>query len=139
MNLRPTPAGTARGARIALAVAGVASLAGCFPYSGCGHMGMMGLGSSSALRQLVFAAALITVIYLIFQSDRPSKPSQPPAPAPPPDASDRQPLTPGDPAADAADRPPESAASPLDVIKMRYARGEIDRETFETMKRDLGH
>lgn len=30
--------------------------------------------------------------------------------------------------------PPQS---PLDVLKARYARGEIDRETFERMKRDL--
>lgn len=27
--------------------------------------------------------------------------------------------------------------SPLDVLKMRYARGEITREQFEQMKRDL--
>ncbi len=30
--------------------------------------------------------------------------------------------------------PPES---PLEILKRRYARGEIDRETFERMKRDL--
>ena len=29
------------------------------------------------------------------------------------------------------------AESPLDILKKRYARGEIDRETFERMKRDL--
>lgn len=27
--------------------------------------------------------------------------------------------------------------SPLDVIKLRYARGEISREQFEALKRDL--
>jgi len=27
--------------------------------------------------------------------------------------------------------------SALDVLKKRYARGEIDRETFETMKKDI--
>ena len=29
------------------------------------------------------------------------------------------------------------AAGPLDVAKMRYARGEITREEFETMRQDL--
>lgn len=27
--------------------------------------------------------------------------------------------------------------APLDVIKLRYARGEITREQYETLKRDL--
>lgn len=27
--------------------------------------------------------------------------------------------------------------SPLDILKKRYARGEIDRETFERMKKDI--
>jgi uncharacterized membrane protein len=30
-----------------------------------------------------------------------------------------------------------TAQTPLDVLKMRYARGEITREQFELMKKDL--
>lgn len=29
--------------------------------------------------------------------------------------------------------------TPLDILKKRYARGEITREQFELMKRDLGY
>lgn len=32
-------------------------------------------------------------------------------------------------------RPP--AESPLVILKTRYVRGEIDKETYETMKRDI--
>ncbi len=122
-----------RSGRIALAVAGIASFAGCLPYHGCAHLGMIGLGSSpSMLRQLVILAALVIVIYLVLQSTRPSKTS------PPPDwqvkESIREQL-----AQPGSESPGGRPDNPLDVIRMRYARGEIDRETFETMKRDLGY
>ncbi len=134
--------------RVALAIGGIASFAGCLPYHGCAHLGMIGLGSSpSLLRQLIILAALVIVVYLVLQSTRPSKTS------PPPDwqvkESVREQLAqPGQPGATArpdsgettpSESPGGRTENPLDVIRMRYARGEIDRETFETMKRDLGY
>lgn len=40
---------------------------------------------------------------------------------------------------DAHERPPsaETPPSPLDVLKMRFARGEITKEEFEEMRRAL--
>ncbi len=34
-------------------------------------------------------------------------------------------------------RPPARQEDPLEILKARYARGEITREEFEQMKRDL--
>jgi putative membrane protein len=36
-----------------------------------------------------------------------------------------------------APRTPTSNQAPLDILKTRYARGEITKEQFEEMKRDL--
>lgn len=33
--------------------------------------------------------------------------------------------------------PPSSNQTPLDILKLRYAKGEITQEQFEQMKRDL--
>lgn len=35
--------------------------------------------------------------------------------------------------------PPPRERSPMDILRERYAKGEIDQETFERMKRDLEH
>ncbi len=37
-----------------------------------------------------------------------------------------------------ASTPPPAGDSPLDILKRRYARGEINREEFDEKKRDLG-
>lgn len=34
-------------------------------------------------------------------------------------------------------RPASSSESPLEILKKRYARGEITKEEFETMKKNL--
>jgi putative membrane protein len=34
-------------------------------------------------------------------------------------------------------RPPEQKETPMDVLRMRFARGEITKEQFEEMRRDL--
>jgi len=48
---------------------------------------------------------------------------------------DRGPTAPGvTPASPAA---PAAAESPMDVAKLRYARGELTREEFEALKQDL--
>lgn len=39
---------------------------------------------------------------------------------------------------DGAVKSPLGYETPLDVLKKRYAKGEIDREEFESRKRDLG-
>ncbi len=36
-----------------------------------------------------------------------------------------------------APAPPAGPMTPTDVVKMRYARGEISKEEYETMRRDL--
>ena len=34
-------------------------------------------------------------------------------------------------------QPPQASQTPLEILKARYAGGEIDREEYEQMRRDL--
>lgn len=34
---------------------------------------------------------------------------------------------------------PPHYETPLDILKQRYARGEIDRDSYERMKKDIGY
>jgi len=34
-------------------------------------------------------------------------------------------------------QPPQAGQTPLEILKARYARGEIDREQYDQMRRDL--
>ena len=39
----------------------------------------------------------------------------------------------------AGNKQSDTQESPLDILKRRYARGEIDRETYERIKKDLNN
>lgn len=76
-------------------------------------------GGLSFLLLLVIAGLLVYLVVLLKRDS-----GRPPAAAPP-----------------AGTNPPPAAPgllTPEEVIKMRYARGEITRDEFETMRRDLG-
>lgn len=70
-------------------------------------MGWLGMLVGIAFWVLVFLALILLVKLLLQSTDRPSRP---PAPG---------------------------RKTPLDIIKERYARGEIDKEEFEIKKKDL--
>lgn len=74
-------------------------------------------GSLSFLLLLAIAGLLIYLIVLL-RSDRSGAGRAAAPPAPEPGAA------PG-------------LLTPIEVVKMRYARGEITREEYETMRRDL--
>lgn len=76
-------------------------------------------GGLSFLLLLVITGLLTYLVVLVKRDAGRTRTAAPPAPTNPP------PAAPG-------------LLTPDEVIRMRYARGEITRDEFETMRRDLG-
>ncbi len=74
---------------------------------GWGRMMHYGFGYGGIFMWIVFLIVIGLLIYFILQSQK----------------------TKG--------RPPAQGESPLDILKKRYAKGEISKEDFDRMKRDL--
>lgn len=79
-----------------------------------GHMGGIGLGELLlvGLLMLVFLGGVIALAFLAIRGVRNS-------------------------AGQAAGESGSSSGNPMEILKQRYARGEIDREEFQRMKDDL--
>jgi len=83
---------------------------GCFGPQGRGGWGSMmhyGFGYGGMFMWIIFLIAVGLLIYFIVQAQK----------------------TKG--------RTPTQSESPLDILKRRYAKGEIAREEYERMKKDL--
>jgi len=85
-----------------------------YNYGGGGMMGpwmMGGFGFMGPILMLLFVAALVgAVVWLVQTASRSGGPAAPMG----------------------------GAETPLDILKRRYASGEITKKEFEAMKRDLG-
>ncbi len=73
-----------------------------------GNWGWLGAITGGVFMLLFWAALILVIVWLIRNVFQPSRPSS-----------------------------PTTSHSPLDIAKERYARGEITREQFEQLKRDL--
>ena len=83
----------------------------CWWGFGSGYMGGWGMGGFGPLSMLLFWGLLITGAVLLIKWSI---------------QAFRRPST-----------DPRNASSPLDIIKKRYARGEIDQEEFKRMQQAL--
>lgn len=79
----------------------------------------MGGGLSLLLLLVILGLLVYLVVLLKRDSNKPVVRSSTPSYAPPP------PSSPG-------------VLTPSEVVKMRYARGEITREEYETIRKDIG-
>lgn len=86
-------------------------LVGLADVEGCGFIGgwnyMMNFGYGGMLMWIIFAVILVVAIYFIINNSKSNE------------------------------SPGRSKQTSLDIIKERYAKGEISEEEFEKMKRNL--
>ncbi len=88
------------------------SASGCCPYRpvggwGDGYMMHYGFGYGGMFMWLIFLIVLGVAVYFIIQTSKSKEITGP------------------------------AQETPLDIIKKRYAKGEITKEEFESMKKDL--
>lgn len=77
------------------------------PHGPGGYGGMMHYGFGGIFMWIIFLIAIVLLVYFIVQTQK------------------------------MKGRPPTQSESHMDILKKRYAKGEITKEEYERMKKDL--